>query len=303
MSNEIAIELIKEWIKPGYPPLGMQFGWIQPNDNDHITLGDLYCSFSGEYTIQDLLFIDLGYPNYDLELAVSLNTAKQVILESRNMGIKDLRKDKISFDGIYCSENPSIEFGELSEEESILYRLSILVLNTMTNGHNFAVEYLDYLAEYHVGKGSVSWSLYDRGYPDDYEIGNIVELITSDDHFPFNFYDNHRDYDLDYLRNKADLDVITWFNQLEDLYQDNEKDIIMDIFPNYDIYHNYDRKEIISFLSWIVSWLKYEFKTGNLSFQESDDLSPKLNNWIKYINSQLELPIKENTENENTIYW
>ena len=44
MPNDIALELIKEWVKPGYPPLGLSFAQSQPDNDDHITIGGLYAA-------------------------------------------------------------------------------------------------------------------------------------------------------------------------------------------------------------------------------------------------------------------
>ena len=290
MDNEIALELIKEWVKPGYPPLGMQFAWQQPEETDYITVGDLYTVFNGDYTIQDLLFTNKGYYYSPiLELAVKLETAKEVIRLARELEIKDLRNDKLQFDGIYCSENPAIELCELDQNEIALYRLAILCLNTMTEGHNLAIEYLEYIAEHYVEKGSIIWGLYDG---DNQYLGEIVELITSDDHFPFSFYDNHPHFDVERTLN-PDPEVLDWIIGIEEDYQENyTRDLIIEIFPDYDITWDYERGEILYWIAWIIGWLKEEFHSGNLTFSDNPEgLSPKLTSWIVYINSQLELDL------------
>jgi hypothetical protein len=160
----------------------------------------------------------------------------------------------------------------------------------MTNGHNLAIEYMEYLADYYVPKGDITWNLYDG---DSYEHGEIVELLTENDHFPFYFHDNHNHYDIERTLD-PDNDVLEWIQEIENDYQENyTRDLIMELFPDYDIYLDYQRDEILYFLAWIISWLKSEFHSGNLSFpgDNINGLSSKLQNWIVYINSQLELPL------------
>jgi len=288
LPNDIALELIKQWIKPDNTPLGIPFGWIQPGLDSNVTLGDLYIQFAGEYTIADLITneIRLGFYQYKSELAVSLNTAKMVIRLARELGIKDLRLDKINFNGIYSSENPSCEFLELEPNDQCLYHLAILCLNTMTEGHNLAIEFLDYLADYYIPKGSICWSLYDG---DCYELGEIVELITYESNFPFSFYDNDRYYDVEGSLN-LNPKILDWINELEYKFQEDptELDLIQYIFDK-EIPWDYQREEILYYLAWIIDWLKEEFKSNNLKFsnQGLEGLNPKLRSWIIYVTSQL----------------
>jgi len=296
MPNSIALELIKEWVKPGYPPLGLPFAWSQPDNEDHITVGGLYACVNGEYTVQDLIMNETrsGY-NYNYELAVTLESAKQIIRLARDNGIKDLRNDKFEFNAIFSHENPSIEFAELDPAEVCLYRLAILCLNTMTEGHNLACEYLEYLGETKVNKYQIEWDIYTNDW--DNELNEIIPILTSEDnvHTPFWFNDNEAYYHMDYITRGVNPDILAWINELESDYQYNHdpdyNDLIHQIF-RIDVNFDYEREEILAWIAWIIDWLIKSWQCGDLTLKSDNSLDPKLNDWIKYTENQITLNLE-----------
>ena len=63
-------------------------------------------------------------------------------------------------------------------------------------------------------------------------------------------------------------------------------DILEYIFGEYI---PYDREDLLYWISWIISWLREEFKSNNLQFTRDgiENLDPKLRSWIQYITIQL----------------
>lgn len=310
MSSEIAIELVKQWIKAGEQPLGIPFGWTQPEDNDTITLGSIYsCNYDNN--LYDLLINEVhdydynkGKFVYKNELRQTLDVTKRVlrILKEHH---KDIRKDKIILpDVIFSTDNLNTTFDKLDNAEKSMYRLSILMLNTMTNGHNLACEYLEYLAHNHFGDdkdNNKQWELYE--YDNSSYKGEILEILMEnpEDMGILLDYDSPG-YDIRGLNTERDYpEDYDYVNTIEIQYQDdsNEEytfDLIQHVF-NVECKYDYERGEILNFLAWCAGWIRKEYAAGNITFNYTDDIDSKiLKNWLfQYVNQPI-LPTFENLE-------
>lgn len=305
MTNEIAIELVKQWIKPDNPPLGMPFGWTQPNDDSTITLGNVYsCNY--ERNLYDLLINEVHTYDYDkyqfiykTELCQSLDVTKRIlrILKEHH---KDIKKDKIILhDAIFNAEHISTEFNNLDNSEKCMYRLSIMCLNTMTNGHNLACEYLEYLAHNHFGdnpNNDKNWTIYESEYSD-YKDDILQILAESPENLGIMLDYDSPGYDLKGLNVDQDYsEEYQYIQDIENRYNDDyEYDLLQDVFK-VDL-RSYERDEILQFLAWCIGWIKEEYKTGNLTFTYAEDIDSKpLKQWVYQYANQTILPTFENLD-------
>lgn len=301
MRPEIALALVHEWIKSGEGPLGMQFGWIQPDNDDICTLGSVYTD-SYDRDLYNLLFTEdynYAYGKYDKTLNFSLDQTKRIlrILKDNDIDYHSRFNIKLS-DVIFQNENIQCKFSELDDTEKCMYRLSILMLNTMTEGHNLACEYLEYLAHvhYHSLENDKNWTVYDndnRGYKQD-----ILDILmeTPEDMTIYLPYDSP-EYHIDYFTNLPDynpyLTVREYVENLENEYAEDRSsiDIVNQVF-NLDVQYPYDRDEILDFLTWVIGWIIDEYMQGNLTFTYTDNVDSKeLKQWLYNYDNQMIMDI------------
>lgn len=304
MTDEIAIELVKQWIKPDNPPLGMPFGWTQPNDDSTIILGSVYsCNY--EKNLYDLLINEIYNPRlgkwggYEIELKQSLDITKRVLRILKENKI-NIRTNKITLhDVLFNAEEISTTFNELDNEEKCMFRLSIMCLNTMTNGHNLAIEYLEYLAHNHFGDNTdndKNWIIYESEYSD-YKDDILQILAESPENLGIMLDYNSPEYDLKGLNVARDYpEEYQYIQDIENRYNDNyEYDLLQDVFK-VDL-RSYERQEILEFLTWCIGWIKEEYATGNLTLTYAEDIDSKpLKQWLYQYANQTILPTFENLD-------
>lgn len=272
MSDEIALDFIKWMIQPDNPTLGIWLGWNQPNDDTTVKLGDCYTvpSFwDNEITIASLFSESTGYSSQYAYM--EFQTAKDILRELHNkFGKKYSKYQNIKLSGIWETE-VFRSFSELENEEKCIYRLCVMVINTMTDLHNFACAYMQSLAESYANNND-DWSLYEN----DSRYG-IDEIIN--DYMP-NF--KHLMDFTGYLQCNGSDEEYHYFNQwtVSDYFQtpiDNYdkfgSEFVMDVF-GLDV-SEYDYENILKVLSVAMEWIKEEWKNGILQFHY-DESMPKL---------------------------
>lgn len=142
LPKNVAVEFIKQMIQPGTRTMGMWFGWNQPKEDEFVKLGSAY-AYVGNYTLRDVLYgTDLGF-----ETASKLirDTMKHLDVTSPGEMLNSIIRDG----GILCADEIFVKFSNLDEEEQALVRLQVILVNTMTAGHNWSCDYGNYLASIH----------------------------------------------------------------------------------------------------------------------------------------------------------
>jgi hypothetical protein len=294
MTDEIAIELVRQWIKVGEQPLGIPFGWIQPDNDDYCTLGDVYTQYFNQ-NLLDVLFnevYDYAIKGYKLEAKYSLDQTKRVlrILKSNN---KNLRTGNIQLknDVIFNLDHVTTQFSKLDSTEKCLYRMSILVLNTMTEGHNFAIEYLNYLAHNYITSADYkSFQIYENslnGYKSE-----IMEILAENpENLDIQLEYESPEYNINYLKDKYP-DSLDYLMELEYQFDDDKWaiDIINYVF---NVNCKYDREEILTFLAWCIGWIREEYQQGYITFKYTENVDSKiLRDWLYTYENQLTLDIE-----------
>ena len=271
INDEIALELIKVFISPGNPPLGMAFAWIQPeDDSEFINVGGLYGQPSN-ITLRELLQdSDIGYW-----------AAKQIIKESRCMrkSVKSL-DEEIEFDSVCSIDNLSIPLKALDSLEFALYRLAIMAINTMTEGHNWACLYLEYLANMHYEyKDDNEWGDFYDGYSDD--LLESIDYAGLLDRLYWHIWDSDYYCSLEYKQSTYD--------NLESLQAEYV------LFPDNE-FKSYEIEELYQVIAHMINWIQDEWITGNLTFIYDEDMPDKIKKWYAAYESQGILPEFESIE-------
>lgn len=231
LNNEMALAIVKDAIMPGQPTLGLWFGWNQPNEESTVKLGSI-CGRIQSYTVRELLH------NSDLELW----QVKDIL---REMKYCKLDKDETISErwALALCDEVFIPYGVLSPEEKALYRLKVLLVNTMTEGHNWAIEYGDYLATVYYrleSAGLSEWRSQDAKYSDLHDILADYKLL------PVAAYEES-----DCVSPKYNPETYEF-----------ALGKVLDLFP--DLEYNYQKSGVSEILAWVLDWLKDEYQKGNL---------------------------------------
>lgn len=186
LSQDMAVKLLHEFIRPGTPSLAGMFAWAQPSEDTTINLDGAHASIE-EISLFDLLMCEqrsytppcdyiykddgtcevIHNPNsgfkYWHELRLSLDTTKKIareIKEKRGLTLKDIRdmgdtrRNKgysVDFSGMILSGRMSIKYSELDTQEKLLYRLAVLGINGIGEDiHNWACDYLCEITSNHI---------------------------------------------------------------------------------------------------------------------------------------------------------
>lgn len=290
MSNEAALDFILYQIQSDNQPLGIPFGWSQPKSNDTITLGSVYVGIDEQFTPKSLL-LDQEYDftkgyfyNGDLT-EYPLWGIKKLLREWKNECKPNERvsNKELRLSAIFGNEEIHCLYDDLDREEKLLYHLAIMALNTMTECHNWAVSYLEYLAynHYNLKDHGKNWSVYNSQetlYPDIFDALN--DLLGSGDLaeklglYGYTIYNNLND------------ECYHYFNQWED-ENTSTQEFIKNTLENSNKLDSWDIREydheIIGTLAAMMEWIKSEWLQGNLSFELSEDMPKDLYNWYSEI--------------------
>jgi hypothetical protein len=151
LSNEHALIVIRDMLQPDTPTLGMWFGWSQPEPNETVKLGSAYASDTLEFTWEEVFE------------SATHDEKKAFVRLCREYKVP-YRWEPIRLRGLWLADEVFFPFNSLGRGEQCLYRLHTMAVNTMTDYHNWAIEYGEYLAEMYVDnkKADVSWELYEH---------------------------------------------------------------------------------------------------------------------------------------------
>lgn len=266
MSNEVALELIKEWCRPDMPTLGHWFGWNQPKKDGSIKLGSIYGKPNNNYSLRELLEkSEIGY-----------NAAKDTIKMLPDNASID---EPLELSGIYSIEEVFIDFNALEPYERALTRLKVMLVNTMTEGHNWSIAYGEYLAQqYWDYESNDGWLLYESGYKTNDDIlGEILEWGHNPD-ISWHVWDNDECYH--YFN---EFEKLPTYEKLKEI-QDYDHDLINDILGESVSGCYWD--EILSVLAWCIEWIIESWDNGDLTLSYDESLPDKLKSFISSYDKQ-----------------
>lgn len=270
MSNELTLELIRSFLQPGMPTLGMWLGWNQPDKDDVVKLGSAYAVHSEEF------WWETAFEDATLD-------QKKEFVRICKMYKKNLR-DKLTVSGLMCAEEVFFPYAKLSKDEQCLYRLHTMAVNTGNDYHNWAIEYGEMLAHRHADSefADVKWELYEE---DNSFSREMFEFITNNelwDIIPYSM-----EIEPPYAKAEdADEDLLEW---LEEYIGDYSGDFFDWMFGVPRDGHSWWEDDVIPVLAWFMEWMQDEWKTGNLELTP-DTPSQKLNDFITMVNAQEILP-------------
>ena len=277
MPKEIALELVRIFLEPGTPTLGMWFGWNQPSEGDMVKLGSAY-GYSSE---------DKVYWN-EVFVGATLEQKKEYVSLMKSWK-KDPRKP-FTLQGMFEADEVFYPFDNMDLEHQMLYRLMVMSVNTCgTDYHEWSIEFGYYLASWYGDKTSASkeWRIActdtrDERFTEDFlsnELLNTlvnVDIIAEDgDHYPEGIVDKH-----------VNTDTVLWLEQhISEYYGD----FYFWMFGVQSNQHTYWQGEVNKTLAWFVDWMIEEWGEGNLTLTP-DSPSKILNKWLQYVESNLLLP-------------
>lgn len=272
MPDNIALEFIRYMIKPDNPPLGIPFAWLQPDNNDTIMLSSIYVGMNKEISLYDLFYLD----NYPLDIKKDIIRTFQ-----NNPGKKVNPDDTLQLSGIVECPEISIPYNDLERDEMLLYHLAVMSINTMTEAHNWACSYLEFLAYNHYSfkNHAEDWKVYELSF-------NNIDNDLIDSMFEYSSaladYLDLYGYTIDYNQND---ECYYYFNEWKDMNLEIQELIkANDDFMNEWNIRDYDH-EIISTLAFMVDWIKTEWNEGYLTFQLNDNMPKSLYEWYaSYVN-------------------
>jgi len=267
MTIQQALTFLQSMLTPGSPPLGHWFGWFQPdyNSDGEVKLGTA-AILTDSFTLGDILQgTELGYYQASrlLKMAAKIGGAKR----PRNVKIEPV---------LVCFDEVFYPFGDLDTTEQILAKLRIVLLNTFTEGHNWACEYGDYLAETYAYNRAATFQggwVVDDSHTRQGEI--IGELLDWDIIPPLNSFASYPHY----TELKGSEFIQDWMTNGE--YREGSP-FVLDEFLQLpeDMHISWGEPEIIAVIAWIVDWLVREYNSGNLAFISSEGLPESLENLV-----------------------
>lgn len=273
MSREVSLGLISEWVKPDTPTLGMWFGWNQPDKDTTVKLGSIYGTIGERYTFKEIL---------DNCEGLTLEDKKELIREIKSNGCN--MRQEYSFDAIYNDEEIFISFDCLEPFERVLYRLHTIVINTMTELHNWSIEYGEYLASEYYDQTDYKILCYIPQEGNDADIA-LSEILERCDNNPISVHIEERENPIYWYDDKTNPDIIEWLESLQE-----EKDIIQTMFGE-NVYLSWELEEIFVILSLAIEWIIDVWNSGDLEFHSSEDITNKtVREWIKGMELQDTLP-------------
>lgn len=292
---QAAFEFIMRAIEPGEMSLAGMFFIHQPDTNDEtVNLSQIYLtggSFDSFNLSEALQSIDLT--DYD-----TLRDIIKLIRDSGYTGkLSEFIVDSRKIEGLYESDYVTSSLSEieyrLDSTHVLLLKLAIFSVNTIgSEAHEWAIDYLNYLAYELAKDGKLDFSVYesDRYSNVNTEIFQKLLELGYKPRFTLSDYDNSKpDYYLDDKRFYHDVSqaVIDW-NEEEST--DIEEEKIYDWIDNNTPHsvNRYDYKDSIKpiILYWISELCK-AWNDGNLSLSVlKDDKFPALSEFTYQVNSQ-----------------
>lgn len=127
MSFDEAMEFVRASVEPGMPSLGSWLGWTQPGEDEYVKLGSVTGRCRG-FTLGEVLAgTGVGY----------LACADLFRMYGRHAEVEACF--------LVCDE-VFLPFSVLDAGDQALYRLHTILINTMTLGHEWAIEWGDLMA-------------------------------------------------------------------------------------------------------------------------------------------------------------
>ena len=269
LPNDVLVEIIKDMLSPGNIPLGIPFGWIQPDENDTITLGNIYASGCNENTWSEIINAYPGDNHYSI-----IRMIKQAKRDKSISDFRDYLENKsLNLDSTFECEEIKTSFSKLYPGEKLLYRLSILNLNTMSTGHNFACEYLLCLASNHCDSNGYESSresgfkLYenDRNSKNIEILGNILDIFENRLSFYIGDYDFSTSGHLESLENDTSQDILDYIQDKENVYDETYENDILELVSGETI-PTYDRELPLALMAFSISEIKKAYIEGSFFF-------------------------------------
>lgn len=282
MPNQVALDCIKSFIQPNNPTLGIWLGWNQPNDEDYIKFGSCYTlpSFDDYHmTLHDLL----------QDTALGYNSAKQIVDEFRihYHNKRGYQYERLELSGIWETE-VFRQFAELDNNQKCIFRLCIMVINTMTELHNFACAYMEELAEEYC-KDSDDWSLYDSSdtWLDSIISDNIAEFKSK---ISFSSYFQYNQTDETYSYLNDEFQIAEWMNEIESQFQYGDNIDLIEYTFGIDVHLKWEREEVLKVLSECIEWIQSEWLEDNLTLTLHDSMPDSVKQFVTQFNNQDLLP-------------
>jgi len=284
MTPEIAMDLMRSMVNPGNQPLGIPFGFVQPNEDESVYLGSVYAQMSyynGE-TWKDL------FEHIDLS-KIELSTLKdwiKTIKKNNDLGLNT----RLDFNGIYSKEELHCNWGDLDDLEKCQSRLFHLWINTGIDLHNWACEISEDLAENHCNGMTNDARLYvndSNNWQDDL-LGEILEYNVNIKNLTFYFESgNHSYYSQSSFEKNPDNDFI---NDFETDFQDNDGfDPVLRTL-GIELLRTYDREEILPVIAESVRTLIQSWNDGELTLTLNDDMPETVKSFVMAFESQMIIP-------------
>lgn len=291
----VLMELVKDIIGEGNQPLGiLPFAWSQPllESENEITLGSVYTSHNGEYSINDLLkpLVENG------ELWEWLDVLKPYIRNAKKYSnAKDHNDTKIEFNCILSNEEISIPFSEMDIHERMIYKFSIMWINIMNEFHDFSCEFLESMAYAYIYSDpnhSTNWRVYESSNPNDELLGEILEIGCES---PLNISSYELDYNDPSYNHELESLIEShnkkyWESQLENIFGEDYKELSIEFifgdFPKWD----YQTEEVFGILFATLDELENAWKDGSLKLTLSNNLPTNSKKFLKEFYSQPLLP-------------
>jgi hypothetical protein len=306
MDNLTALELIKEWIKPGGIPLGIPFAWQQPEKDETINLQEeLFGTAEQEINLEEKGVLSykrvnqyntyqwkINFPKgFDFRFADDVKEYfdKWIIKENKN---NEFANFILHPKGLY-SVSIAKKWSELELEEKLKLRLAILAINTMTDYHNWAIATFQEIAEYYCNNYPKDLTYQYDGELDDEFLQQLLDWGLLQGEIYFNCGESDETY---YYTNKFkdELDI-SWLEEMDEI----SYDVLEKVF-SYDIpqenpviakYSHYLKEEMFYLLAWFVDWIKDEWQSGNLELMNPESIDNQIiKNFIISYQAQELLP-------------
>lgn len=180
----VILHLLQDCLLPGQRSLSNVFGWHQPkHDNEIVYLGTVYGRPTYKQTYP-YMYRDSNNTLRGLlkDTTIGYTAAKELI---QKYGITHVQKD---WNAYYGSE-VDVKFNELTSYDKVFYKLAVAFVNTFGKCHNWAVEFLEYLATSYASYSKNEWKLEQddscNKFFDELEYYGIIPEIEIDNDYDY----------------------------------------------------------------------------------------------------------------------
>ena len=158
------LEVVRRLLSPGMPPLGIAFGWAQPEAVGIAKIGAAGVSLRSEIHLDDL--------------SMTKKDKKRLVAAAKEAGIYEEFPERIDLSPTLFSVEVFYPFEGMRPYHQALHRLHLLFFNSygVLDGemHNWACESPCELSEYYYGEVQATYGTWDLQFSDNKEVVDIL---------------------------------------------------------------------------------------------------------------------------------